>query len=115
MALNNTAKNLMLDSLASNLLLLSLHSGDPGATGANNEISGGTPAYARKAITWNSAASGALDSSSQPEFDVPSGVTVAYVGYWSSDGNTFYGSKAVTNETFASQGKYRVGDVDISL
>jgi len=29
---------------------LSLHSGDPGSTGAN-EISGGSPAYARKTVT----------------------------------------------------------------
>lgn len=61
------------------------------ATGLN-EVTGGSPAYARKAITWNGASSGAKLSSSSPTFDVPASTTVAYVGLWSaSSGGTFAG------------------------
>ena len=77
MPLNNTAKNLMLTQLAGVAGFMSLHTGYP-ATGGN-EIAGGSPAYARKPITWGAAANGAIAATNQPVFDVPSGVTVAAV------------------------------------
>lgn len=80
MALVNNAKNPMLDHLASLAVFASLHTGDPSTTGAN-EVTGGSPAYARKAITWNAASGGALDNNANPVFDVPSGTTVTYVGF----------------------------------
>lgn len=76
----DSALNDMLDSLAARLDEVSLHSAFS-ASGAN-EVTGGS--YARQAITWNAAASGALDSSNQPSFSVPSGQTVAWIGYWST-------------------------------
>lgn len=115
MPYTDAAKNLMLDALADVAVFVSLHDDDPSTTGAN-EVSGGTPAYARKAITWNDAASGSLDSSNTPEFDVPASTTVAYVGFWSeaTDG-TFYGSADVTDEVFAAQGTYTLSDADLDL
>jgi hypothetical protein len=50
-------------------------------------------------------------------FDVPAGSTVAEVGYWSAvSGGTFYGSRAVTSESFTGQGTYTIaiGDIDES-
>jgi hypothetical protein len=115
MALNDTAKNLMLDALAAVAVFASLHTADPGTTGTS-EVTGGTPAYIRKAITWNAADVGALDDSNQPAFDVPAGTTVAFVGLWSAEsGGTFYGSFDVTNEVFVSQGTYTLTDADISF
>lgn len=115
MPLNETAKNFMLDQLGSNIAYISLHSGDPGSTGVN-ELSGGSPAYARKAVSWNAAASSNLDSNGTQVFDVPAGSTVAYIGYWSAlTGGTFYGSGDVTDETYASQGVYTLSDSDIAL
>lgn len=61
----------------------SLHSGFPGNTGAN-EISGGSPAYARKAITKNSAASRQLTFTANPVFDVPASTTVSWAGFWTA-------------------------------
>jgi len=114
MGLINNAKHLMLNALATAAQFASLHTGDPSTTGAN-EVTGGTPAYARKSITWSAASSGAIDSSNTPEFDVPA-CTVAYVGFWSASASgTFYGSDAVTNEVFAAQGTYTVTDADIDL
>lgn len=115
MGYSTDGKNVMLDELASVAVYVSLHDGAPGDNGAN-EISGGSPAYARKSITWDAAASGAIDSSNQPEFDVPGGTTVAYVGFWSAaSGGTFYGFADVTDEEFTNQGTYTLTDADLDL
>ena len=114
MPLNNTAKNAMLDNLATLIGFVSLHTADPGGTGAN-EATGGSPAYARKAITWNSASAGNLDSSNQPVFDVPAG-TYTHVGFNSLvTAGTWYGEGDITDETFAGQGTYTLTDCDIAI
>ncbi|GAA4059852.1 phage tail fiber protein [Actinomadura miaoliensis] len=116
MPLTNAAKNLMLDELGSVAVFASLHTADPGTTGAA-EVSGGSPAYARKAITWNAAAGGNLDSSNAPVFDVPGGTTVTHFGLWSAaSGGTFYsGGQLSANETFTAQGQYTLTDADVNL
>jgi len=109
------AKNAMLDALGTLAVFVSLHDGDPGENGAN-EIAGGSPAYARKAVAWNPASGGILDSSNQPVFDVPAGKTIAHVGFWSAlTGGVFYGSADVVDEVFASQGTYTLTDADLDL
>ena len=115
MGYSPTGKNLMLDALGVVAVFVSLHDGAPGDDGSN-EISGGAPAYIRKAITWNGAAAGSLDSSNTPELDVPAATTVAYVGFWSAEsGGTFYGFSDVTDEVYANQGTYTVTDADLDL
>ena len=49
-----TALNTMLDGLTVNTA--KLHSADPGATGADNELSGGS--YVSKSVTFGAASSG---------------------------------------------------------
>lgn len=97
----------MLDHLGTEAVFVSLHDGDPGDTGAN-EISGGSPAYARKAIAWASANGGSMaKTATNPVFDVPAGKTVKYVGHWSLvTGGVWSGAAPVTNEVFAGQGTY---------
>lgn len=113
--ISTAGKNLMLNAFAGSAVFYSLHSADPLDAGTS-ELSGGSPAYARKAATWNSAAAGALDNSNAPVFDVPSGATVAFVGYWSAvSAGTFYGSSAVTSESFSGQGTYTLNDADVTL
>jgi hypothetical protein len=51
------------------------------ATGAN-EVTGGSPAYARKALTWAAASGRSKAISSGVTFDVPAGTTVRWVGFW---------------------------------
>ena len=100
------AKNSMLDSLT--IAYISLHTGDPGATGVDNEVSGGSPAYARKAATINAAATGSRALDADVTLDVPA-CTVSYVGYWSLvTGGVFHGSDDVTDEVFGAQGQYKV-------
>lgn len=116
MALTNDAKNPMLDELGTLAVFVSLHTADPGLTGAN-EVTGGSPAYARVAITWNAASGGNLDSSNAPVLNVPAGTTVAFVGLWDLvAGTTFYGGGALSApETFGGQGTYTLTDVDVTL
>lgn len=86
----------MLDSLnggtpASVIAYASLHTAYS-ATGAN-EVTGGAPAYARQAVTWNAASGGSKTSASVAgTFPVPGGITVAFIGLWSAlSGGTFAG------------------------
>lgn len=114
---DNKAKNAMLDQLGTLVTRLALHSADPGgADSASNELTGGTPAYARKAIAWNAAASGVLDDSTNGAvFDVPSGSTVAWVTGWNTAGTSRYFKKQVTSESFGAQGTYTVTDAKLDL
>lgn len=114
-ALTDNAKNAMLNALGAAALYGSLHSADPGTTGAN-EISGGSPAYARKSLSWAAAAGGSKAlQATFPVFDVYA-TTVAYVGMFSAaSGGTYYGHWDVTDEVFAGQGTYTVTSGSISI
>ena len=93
----------------------SLHTASPGDSGAN-EVSGGSPAYARVAITFGAAAAGAISASNQPAFDVPGSTTVTHVGFWdASTAGNFLGYADVTDETFGAQGTYTLTDADLDL
>lgn len=114
---DNTAKNAMLDQLGTLVTRLALHSADPGgANSATNELTGGSPAYARKAIAWNAASGGSMDDSTNGAvFDVPAGSTVAWITGWNTAGTVRYFKKQVTSESFAGQGTYTVTDADLDL
>lgn len=59
----------------------SLHTAVPNASGSN-EVTGGSPAYARKALTLAAASGGSRSISNNPVFDVPAGTTIFYFGLW---------------------------------
>lgn len=82
--ISNTCKNLMLEALDESLGtgadFGSLHTAYS-TTGAN-EATGGSPAYARKALTWGAAASGVKSlTATFPVWDVPAG-TYMWWGGW---------------------------------
>lgn len=84
----------------------SLHSADPGTTGAS-EISGGAPAYARKTLTWTPGTTGTATSSAI--FDVAAAVTPSWAGIWSAlTAGTFRDAADITDQAFASQGTLTV-------
>lgn len=105
----NAAKNAMLDALGTAAAYASLHTADPSTTGTS-EVTGGSPAYARKALSWAAAAGGSKSSNAGLTFDVPGSTTITHLGYWSAvSGGTFQGSRPLdANQTYATQGTYTV-------
>ena len=102
-----TSKNIMLDALTVNKL--SLHSANPGVNGTDNELTGGSPAYARKAATYAAANNAQRLLNADVIFDVPAGATVAYVCKWTSGTpDVFRGVDLVTSEVYGAQGTYTV-------
>lgn len=81
--LPDATKNALLDSAVAGGLLttpfLSLHTAFPPTTG--NEVTGGSPAYARKSITWNAAATGSKSIAAAQTFDVPATTVRAIATY----------------------------------
>src|SRR6185369_13316927 len=73
-------KNAALDAIT--FTHASLHTDYPGTTGTN-EVTGGAPAYARKAITVNAASGGSRLLNAGVTFDVPA-CTVKWIGFWNS-------------------------------
>lgn len=89
----NTLKNLMLDALQESLStgadFGSLHTAY--STTGTNEVTGGSPAYARVALTWAAASSGSIAlTTTLPSWNVPASTTVAWWGGWdASTSGTF--------------------------
>ncbi|ASR85913.1 hypothetical protein SEA_NIKLAS_29 [Mycobacterium Phage Niklas] len=89
--------------------LISLHSADPGTTGAS-EITGGS--YARKTTTWGAAAiiSGGADNGkarivgSTQQFNVPGGVAVNYYSVRKADGTFLYSKPLSPGATLNGNG-----------
>lgn len=106
---SDTSKNAQLNALDEAVMgYMSLHTANPGTTGAS-EVSGGSPAYARKAITWNAAASGSKAIAASVTFDIPASTTVTYAGFWSaSSGGTFYQGVAIDSRAYTNQGTLEV-------
>jgi len=102
-----SARHIGLDAIAADAVWISLHTADPGTDGSN-EVTGGTPAYARLQGTWDAASGGERALNADLTFDVPA-TTVAWVGVWDAEttGN-FRGKHQVTSEVFAAQGLYTV-------
>lgn len=92
MPLTDSGKNALVSGGLGNAVThVSLHSGDPSTTGAN-EVTGGSPAYARIAVTWNAASAGTRTNTGALTFDVPASTTVYHIGLWSAiTSGTFYG------------------------
>lgn len=120
MPLTTIGCDLMLDALIGTnpttpITHASLHTADPGDTQAS-ETSGGAPAYARKTISFSASSAKAIDSSTQPVFDVNSGVTITHVGFSSASvAGSGLATADVTDEAFGAQGTYTLTDADISL
>lgn len=106
MPMTTSELNSIATKYGTDAVYISLHTADPGNTGAN-EVTGGAPAYARKAITWSAPTNGVITGS--VTFDVPSGTTVAYIGVWDLvTAGTFKDKAAVTSQAFSSQGQYQI-------
>lgn len=79
MPYSTTGKNNMLGGIGATHG--SLHTAVPNDSGSN-EVSGGSPAYARKSVTLAAAGSGSWAITNNPVFDVPTGTTIYFFGLW---------------------------------
>lgn len=107
MAIATTAeKNSLATKYGVDAVYAALFTADPGTTGSvTGEVTGGSPAYARVAISWGSASSGVVTGTAT--LNVPSGTTVTYAGVCtSSTGANLLDRVAVTSQAFNSQGQY---------
>ena len=104
-------------SIISAATYVSLHTADPGTTGAS-EATGGSPAYARKAITWGtptfSAGTETVSSAATITFDVPAG-TYAYFGLWDALAGNYLMGGTCTSQTFSGQGQYQISSGQLSV
>lgn len=101
-----TMRNTLAGAYADAALYGAVYTSTPGAT-AGTEPSGGTPAYARKALTWSSPSNGIVTATAT--FDIPTGVTIVGAGVHTAlTGGAYLDGGAVTSQAFSSQGTYEV-------
>lgn len=99
--MNATYRNLIATAGANAITHIGLVDGN------GDELSGGSPAYARKAVTWTAAADGLIRPTANLLFNVPAGSTVAgWRGYSALSGGTDYEGADLTPEVYAGQGDY---------
>jgi hypothetical protein len=112
-ALNDNGLNAQVGGLTAVAGFASLHTAEPNASGSS-EVTGGT--YTREAITWAAASGGTAVSDAEIVFDVPTGVTITHLGYWSAGtAGTFYGSRALdVSQEFSSAGTYTIAAGNLS-
>lgn len=93
--------------------------GVPGDTGTN-EVTGGSPAYARKPITIAAPSAGQEAMTGTLTFDIPAGTTCAYIGFFDSltaTGATRFVAYGImpAAETFAAQGQLVVDTATLDM
>ena len=94
---------------------VSLHTADPGTTGAS-EVSGGT--YARVAVTWNSPSGGSVSNSGALSINLPASTTASYFGVWSATtAGTYYigGALSPSVTTGTSAGVITIASGSLSV
>lgn len=109
-----TAKNAALDAVGSGATWVALFHGDP--AGAGVEITGGSPAYARKQVTFASASSSSKATTGAVTIDVPAAAVVDFWALYSAStaGTQWESGSLPVSETFGGQGTYVVDSVTLS-
>lgn len=107
MAFTSATRDAVMDgtSIAALCTHVSLHTADPGGTGAS-EVTGGS--YARMALSWAAAAGGSKTLTAAVTLQIPAGTTITHFGYWSaSSGGTFRGGGALdASQSYPTGGTY---------
>lgn len=102
----NTMKNTLSDAYKGAATYADLYQTTGASSSAGTAMSsGGSPAYASKALSWGSSSAGVV-SASAVTFDVKSGDTVAGYGVKTGSGGTHLDGDALTSQAFSSQGTY---------
>jgi len=100
---------------------VALHTGDPGETGASNEVGAGV-GYARQAATFGASSGGATSNVANVVFGPASGAgfgTVSHVSVWdaSSGGNCLWKGPLSASQAVAAGVSFTIvaGDLDLAL
>ena len=98
------------EALASNFATRGTHAAlyttVPTSSAAGTEVSGGSPAYARRPITWTAGASDGTVTATVT-FNVPSGTTIRGGGVHTAlTGGSFLDGAALAEIPFTAQGTY---------
>ena len=122
MSISDYLENKVLDKVHSNTdftvtsVYVSLHTGDPGEDGANECTGEG---YIRKAITFTTAASGAVANSGNIVFTSMPACTVSFVGEWDAEtvGNFLWGGALDASQVVNLNNTFTIssGDLDVVL
>ena len=100
----STQKNTLASSYIGAALYAAVYTTAPGGS-AGTEPSGGSPAYARKLISWGSPTAGVVSGTCT--FDIPTGTSLVGAGVHTAvTAGTYLDGVAVTSQAFASQGTY---------
>jgi len=91
--------------------LISLHTGDPGTTGAN-EVAGGS--YARQATVFGAAAAKSVTNTSAAVFSGMPAAVVTHVGAWSAAGDFLRGGELNESITVFLSGVITLGIGEIT-
>jgi hypothetical protein len=84
---------------------IGLATANPGTTSTPaNEVTGGTPAYARKATTWSSATGGVINGSAVT-IDVPTGTVTHIINASAVSGANMIDAADVTDVVMSAQGQ----------
>jgi hypothetical protein len=112
MAESLASRNQRVADYIGEITAISLHTADPGTTGAN-EVTGGSPAYARQVPAYTAPVNAQSDLAASLLFDIPDGVTITHWGVWA--GATFFNCAALSKPAqFAGQGTYGLTTAPIS-
>lgn len=100
--INTSRKNVALAAVGAACGFLALYSDAAGTT----ELTGGSPAYARKPVTYNSVTTGVLSTAADVTFDIPAGSTVRAIGLCTavSGGTQHAKIEPVSVESWVGQG-----------
>ncbi|QIG61540.1 hypothetical protein SEA_XIMENITA_30 [Mycobacterium phage Ximenita] len=104
MAATDAFKLAKLAAIIADGVVLSLHSADPGTTGAN-EITGGS--YARKTFAWSTpvmAGGLATAAGATQQMNVPAGVAITHYGIRTTGGTFLYGKALNPGATLNANG-----------
>ena len=99
-----TMRNALATAYGTNATYGALYTTAPGGS-AGTEVTGGSPAYARKALSWGAASASVVTVT--VTFDVPASTTVVGAGVHTAiTAGTYLDGASVTSQNFASQGTY---------
>ncbi|MEU0492557.1 hypothetical protein ABZ249_25300 [Nocardiopsis sp. NPDC006139] len=110
MAFTNLALNPAATAGAGAATMCSLHTAAPDGTGSNELVGTG---YARQPVTWGTASNGTVTATTDPEFVVPGGQWVRWVGLWTSGGAWVGGIELATQVEYPADGTYTVSPLRV--